>query len=141
MDPLSQSLLQDLISATRLGDLEAIERLLALGVRPNVIDIHSRLSALHAAVMYQVGTLELLLRHCDDPDRPTILGGTALSYAIHELGESPPPEKREALLGAIKALLEAGANPRYGAADQTALELVRLYGLKDVESLLTGGAA
>lgn len=88
-----------------------------------------------------VETLEVLLRYWDDPDRPKVFGGTALSYAIHELGNSPAPEKREALLGAVRSLLAAGAGPKVGASDQTALGLVRLYRLKDVEPLLTGSAA
>lgn len=138
MDSLSQSLLQDLVAATDIGNVDAMQTLLTRGVRPDIVDTHSGWSALHAAVLsLHPGTLELLLRHCDNPDRPTVGGGTALSYAIHELGESPASEKREALLAAVQKLLAAGADPKAGASDQTPLELVRMYQLDDIEPLLT----
>jgi len=139
MDSLTRSLLHDLVAATEVGNVEAMQTLLTPGVRPDIVDIHSGWSALHAAVLsLHPGTLEQLLRHCDNPDRPTVGGGTALSYAIHELGESPAAQKRAALLAAVQNLLAAGADPKAGAPDQTALELVRMYRLDDVEPLLTG---
>jgi hypothetical protein len=131
--------LQDLVAATQIGNVEAMHTLLKRGVRPDVVDIHSGWSALHAAVLsLHPGTLELLLRHCDNPDGPTVGGGTALSYAIHELGESPASEKRKALVTAVHNLLAAGADPKAGAPNQTALELVQMYRLDDIEPLLRG---
>jgi ankyrin repeat protein len=139
MDSLSRSLLQDLVAATKVGDVEAMQTLLTRGARSDIVDTDSGWSALHAAVLFlHPGTLELLLRHCDNPDRAMVGGGTALSYAIHELGESPASEKREALLAAVQNLLAAGADPKVGGPDQTALELVRMYRLADIEPLLAG---
>jgi hypothetical protein len=136
MDPLSRSLLVDLVSATEQGDAERVRDLLSIGVPPDVIDIESRWSALHASVIHNPMLLATLLGHTRNPDGPRVLGGTPLSYAVHELGEKPNPERKQQLLRAIELLLQSGADPTCGASDQSALELSRLYGMPDVEALL-----
>ena len=136
MGPLSRSLVRDLVSAIEQQDTERVGHLLSMGVPPDAIDIHSSWSPLHASVVYSPTLLAPLLAHTHNPDGPQVLGGTPLSYVVHELGEEPSPERKQQLLGALELLLQAGANPKCGASDQTALELSRLYGLCDVEALL-----
>lgn len=133
MELLAASLLRDLVSAVTHGDVEQVELLLDQGVPPDVIDQASGWSALHAAVLL----LEVLLAFARSPDAPEVMGGTPMSYVLHELGEPVSPARRDELLGALASLLAAGASPRAGGVDQTPLELARLYRLRDVESLLS----
>ena len=139
-DPLVRSLLQDLVLAVTEGDAEHVQTLLLQGVRPDIIDLASAWSALHAAVLSNVKALDTLLPFARSVDGPRVGGATPLSYVVHELGESPSPERRKDLLDALKTLLAAGANPRAGAPDQSALELASLYGFPDVESMLMEAA-
>ena len=136
MDPLNRLLLQDLVSATKSGSEEQLVKLLSMGVQPNVVDSSSGWSALHAAVLFNLGSLPMLLRHCTEPDVPTVGGGTPLAYVVHELGENPAPGRSQELVAAIEMLLSAGARPGAGVGDQTPLELARLYRLSDVQVLL-----
>ena len=134
MDVLDRSLLIDLVSATKAGDLGRIRLLLDRGVRPDVVDSESGLSALHAAVMFHTEALEIMLPYARSLDR-AIIGGTALSYVVHEFADSKDEERRAELISALKVLLRAGANPQAGGADP-ALGLARLYNLPDLEALL-----
>ena len=136
MDPLSDSLLIDLVSATEQGDVEHVRRLLALGVRPDVIEHSSGWSALHKSVLHDPRLLPTLLEYTANPDAPQVMGGTALSYVVHELGENPDDNRKQQLFEAIEVLLHAGANPQTGAPDQTALELAALYNMPDVYDAL-----
>lgn len=136
MDPLNASLLTDLVSATEQGDVEHVRRLLALGVRPDVIDLSSGWSALHSSVLHSPLLLPTLLEYTANPDAPQVMGGTPLSYVIHELGEQPDTKRKQQLFEAIDVLLQAGASPNVGGNDQTALELARLYKMPDVENAL-----
>jgi ankyrin repeat protein len=136
MDPLSDSLLVDLVSATKRGDVEHIRRLLALGASPHVIEPESGWSALHTSVLYNPLLLPTLLEYTADPDAPWVMGGTPLSYVVHELAEDPDDKRKQELFEAIAVLVQAGANPECGGADQTALELARLYGRRDIEDAL-----
>ncbi|MGB6030297.1 hypothetical protein ACVCL3_05160 [Rhodanobacter sp. UC4437_H4] len=143
MDPLDQSLLMDLVLAIKDGEEERVHQLLTLGVPPDRIDKSSGWSALHASVLYNTVFLPALLQRTLNPDAPTVLGGTALSYAVHELGENPSIERQRQLHDAIGLLRRSGANPKFGGPDQSALELSRLYRMPDVEQLLlqsVGGA-
>ena len=136
VDSLRRSLLQDLVSAVTRGDSEHVQTLLLQGVRPDIIDLASGWSALHAAVLYNVKALDTLLPYARSLDGPQVMGGTPLSYVVHELKESPSPERSKDLMDALKTLLAAGANPRAGGPDQSALELAWLYGFGDIESML-----
>jgi ankyrin repeat protein len=136
IDPLNDALLADLVSATKQGDAEQVRLLLGLGVRPDVVDHISGWSALHMSVLYNPLLLPTLLEHTSNPDLPKVMGGTPLSYVVHELGEKPDAERRQELFEAIALLLQAGANPKSGATDQTAIELARLYHMPDVEAAL-----
>jgi hypothetical protein len=136
MNPLSASLLSDLVSATERADVEHVRELLSLGVRPDLIDMMSGWSALHSSVLHCPLLLATLLEYTAAPDEPQVMGGTPLSYVVHELGENPDPQRRQQLLDAINLLLRAGANPKCGGADQTALALARLYKMPDVENFL-----
>jgi ankyrin repeat protein len=141
MDSLNRSRIMDLVSATQRGDVAWMNQLLALDVRPEEIDLSSGLSALHAAVLFKPENLPTLLAHCRNPDYPRVMGGTPLSYIVHELGDQPNAARRNALLKAMNQLLRVGASPHAGGSDQTPLELARLYGLRDVEALLIEGAS
>ena len=136
MGPVSASLLSDLVHATEHGDVEHVRRLLALGVRPDVIDLSSGWSALHSSVLHNPLLLPTLLEYTADPNAPQVMGGTPLSYVVHELGEHPDAGRKQKLLDAIDLLLRAGADPKGGGGDQTALELARLYKMSDVENAL-----
>ena len=136
MDPLSASVLIDLVSAAGQSDVEHVRRLLALGVRPDVIETRSGWSALHSSVLHNPPLLPTLLEYTDDPDAPLVMGGTPLSYVVHELAEHPDDKRKQQLFEAIEVLLQAGANPACGAADQTPLELARLYRRPDIEDAL-----
>jgi hypothetical protein len=136
MDPLGDSLLFDLVSATKDGDVEHVRRLLALGVRPDRIEHQSGWSALHLSVLHQPSLLPILLEHTATPDAPWVMGGTALSYVVHELAEHPAAARKAQLLEAMDVLLRAGAEPGGGDGDQSPFALARIYGLRDVEEIL-----
>ncbi|SFK96736.1 ankyrin repeat domain-containing protein [Lysobacter sp. cf310] len=137
MELLAASLLRDLVSAVTQGDAEQVELLLVRGVPPDVIDQAAGWSALHAAVLHNPQLLKVLLAFARSPDAPEVMGGTPMSYVLHELGEAASPARRDELLMALASLLAAGASPRAGGVDQTPLELARLYRLRDIESLLS----
>jgi hypothetical protein len=139
MNSLQRSLLSDLVAVTVQGDAEQVRRLLSLGVRPDAIDKSSGWSALHASVLHNPSLLPTLLKFTETPDSPLVMGGTPLSYVVHELGENPDPDRRQSLFEAIGLLMHAGANPQCGGSDQTALELARLYKMPEVEALLLKG--
>jgi ankyrin repeat protein len=141
MTPFERSRIADLVAATKRGDVEYVDQLLAQGVRPDVIDLASGWSALHAAVLSAPELLPALLEYSADPDRPMVMGGTPLSYVIHELAEKPSDDRRQKLVGALHVLLDAGANPSAGAPDQSAHELAHLYGLDEIKPLLVKGVA
>lgn len=136
MNPLSASLVSDLVSATERGDSEHVRELLLRGAKPDVIDMTSGWSALHSSVLHCPLLLATLLEYTTAPDAPQVMGGTPLSYVVHELGENPDPQRRQQLFDAINLLLRAGANPKCGGPDQAALELARLYKMPEVESVL-----
>ena len=137
MNPLNPSLLSDLVASTVQGDFEHVQRLLSLGVPPDVIDLSSGWSALHACVLHHPSHLESLLASSTDPDAPWVAGGTPLSYVVHELGEQPDENRRLQLLHAIELLLKAGANPKCGESDQTAVSLAVQYQMPEVLSALS----
>lgn len=141
MNPLNIALHSDLVLATKAGDTQRATELLSIGVRPDIVDSSSGWSALHAAVVFNTDSLGVLLEHCIDPDGPKVGGGTPLSYVIHELGENPGANRRQRLIDALNMLLSAGASPSAGGPDQTALELVRLYRLPDIELILMRSVA
>src|SRR6185369_1425052 len=109
---------------------------LGLGVRPDVIDRSSGWSALHKSVLYNPLLLPTLLEHTADPDAPKVMGGTPLSYVVHELAEKPDDQRKQQLFEVVTLLLRAGASAESGAVDQTPLELARLYRMPDVEAAL-----
>lgn len=141
MNPLDKAFLSDLVLATKAGNTPRVTELLSIGVRPDIVDASSGWSALHAAVVFNSDSLSVLLEHCIDADGPKVGGGTPLSYVIHELGENPSTNRRQRLIDALNMLLRAGASPSVGGPDQTALELVRLYQLPEIEVMLMGSAA
>ena len=136
MNPLDRPLLIDLVAAVEQGDEDHARQLLALGVRPDVIESTSGWSALHASILHAPSLLPLLLAHSAEPDGPQVLGGTPLSYVVHELGERPDAPRRQQLFEAMDLLLAAGADPMCGGSNQSALELSRLYRMPDVEAWL-----
>lgn len=110
--------------------------LLELRVQPDMLDIGSGYGALHAAAIFAPNLLPVLLPHSVHPDKAGVLGGTALSYVVHELGECPDAERQKSLLHAAELLLKSGAKPWIQNADQSLLSLARAYDLPDVEELL-----
>lgn len=138
MDLLSSLLVPDLVSATERGDSERMRELLMRGAKPEVIDRSTGWSALHSSVIHCPWLLATLLEYTSAPDEPQVGGGTPLSYVVHELGESPDLKRRLQLFVAVQILLRAGANPKCGGPDQTALGLARLYKMPDVEKVLLG---
>ncbi|MCM5682459.1 hypothetical protein M8A51_23265 [Schlegelella sp. S2-27] len=141
MDPLAATRVADLVSAVEQGDAEYIDRMLALQVQVDEPDVLTGNSALHAAVLYHLELLPALLKHAANPDALDVGGATPLSCVLHELGEGPVGARRQQLVEAAAHLLHAGADPRAGASDQSALELARLYELPDVEALLVNAGA
>ena len=137
MDPLSTSLLLDLLAATEDGNVAEMRRLLALGVKPDVAAPSSKWSALHTCILYNPSLLPILLEYTSAPDSPWVMGGTPLSYVVHELGENPSTERRQELFQAISLLLRAGADPRCGGSDQSPLYLSRMYEMPEVEMALS----
>jgi hypothetical protein len=135
VNPLADSLLFDLVSSTQAGDEEQVRRLLSLGVRPDLIEHQSGWSALHASVLHNPSLLPVLLEHTATPDLPKVMGGTALSYVVHELAEHPDADRKSQLLEAMDVLLRAGAEPGGGEAGQSPFTLARIYGLRDVEEV------
>lgn len=136
MDPLGDSLLIDLVSATEAGDAEQVRRLLALGVRPDLIEHRSHWSALHVSVIHNPSLVPILLEYTRTPDLPQVMGGTPLSYVVQELAGHPDAGRRQQLFQAMDTLLKAGADPAGGQNDQSPFALSRLYGLHDVEDAL-----
>ena len=136
MSVVSDSLLKDLIAAVKSRDDAHIDCLLSLGVSPDVIEPGDTWSALHAAVIFNIGALPKLLSHSRDPDAPQVLGGTPLSYVVHELGEKPEPARRAELFVAMRLLKDKGASALAGGPDQRPMELARLYEMPDVEDRL-----
>ena len=135
---LRDSLLRDLVSAASEGDMDAVCRLLSLGLPVDFVDQRTGLSPLHAAAgAGQVEVMTVLLQRCSDPDSPQIGGVTPLAHAVHELAEPSdptiPPARR---LQTLRILLNAGAKPAAGGPGQEPIGLARLYGLASVETLL-----
>jgi hypothetical protein len=129
-----ESLLKDLVEAVTSRDDTQVDRLLLLGVPPDVIEPGGTWSALHAAVLFNVQVLPKLLSYSRDPDAPQVLGGTPLSYVVHALGEKPDSERKAELFVAMQLLKDRGASALAGGADQRPIELARLYGMPDVEA-------
>lgn len=139
MNPLRDSLLRDLVSGAAKGDFDAVCELLSLGLPVDGAENPRGFSALHAAAgAGQVEVLEVLLRHCADPDSPQMAGATPLAHAIHELADpSDPTIPYSRRLQILHILLDAGAKPTAGGPGQEPIALARLYGLASVEALLT----
>ena len=141
MDPLAATRVADLVSAVEHGDADYVNKMLALHAPVDAADVLTGNSALHAAVLYHVELLPELLKHADNPDALDIGGATPLSCVVHELSDTSDASRRQQLVDAATHLLRAGADPRAGASDQSALELARLYELPEVEALLVRGCA
>ena len=136
MDPLAATRVADLVSAVEQGDADYVNKMLAVHAHVDEADVLTGNSALHAAVLHHVELLPALLEHAGNPDALDAAGATPLSYVVHELGDAPDAARRRQLVDAATRLLRAGADPRAGASDQSALELARLYELPEIEALL-----
>jgi hypothetical protein len=136
MESFENSRVADLVSAIQQNDEQRVNMLLELRVQPDTVDIGSGYSALHAAAVFAPNILPVLLPHCAHPDSAVVMGGTALSYVVHELGECPDAERQKALLNAAEQLLKSGAKPWIKDTDQSPMSLARAYNLPDVEELL-----
>ena len=140
MDPLVTSRVADLVSAIEQGDADYVGKLLALRVRVDAPDLLTGNTALHTAVLFHVELLPMLLPHAEDLDALDVGGSTALACVVHEIADAADPARRQQLIDAAGQLLHAGADPRAGVSDQSALALARLYEMPDVEALLERGA-
>ena len=140
MDPLLTTRVADLVSAVEQGDADYVGKMLALRVRVDAPDLLTGNCALHAAVLFHLELLPMLLKHAQDPDALDAGGSTALACVVHEIADAQDAARRTQLVGAAEQLLRAGADPRAGVAEQSALVLARLYDMPDVEALLARGA-
>lgn len=139
MDPLVTTRVADLVSAVEQGDADYVGKMLALRVRVDTPDLLTGNCALHTAVLHHIELLPMLLPHAEDPDALDVGGSTALACVVHELADATDPARRQQLIDAAGQLLQAGANPHAGVAEQSALALARLYEMPDVEALLERG--
>jgi hypothetical protein len=136
MDIILRSLLRDLVSAVEQNDREQVELLLSNGLQADVPKEFGVRTAFLAAV--EAGNLEIvrwLIKNGHHPDLSDN-NNTPLSYVIHQLGEAPSTVMRQHWLDMMECLLEAGADPTAGDRDGKPIVLSRLYGMKDIETIL-----
>ena len=121
----------DLVDAAAVGDVAAVEKLLALGLSANAVDARGAPALVRAAGQGQVGVVTCLLERGADPAQSAAGGATALSAAVSaQQGE------------VLEALLRQGvAADQRLAGDITALMIAAGLGLPGfVKCLLDSGA-
>ncbi|MDR3387436.1 MAG: ankyrin repeat domain-containing protein [Rudaea sp.] len=80
--PQRRLLPQDLVAAAGVGDVQALEKMLALGLQVNAIDTQGATALLRAAGSGHVAAVAYLLEHGADAALSATTGATALSAAV-----------------------------------------------------------
>lgn len=113
---------ESLYHATEGPDSTCVELLLEHGAR-----VEGSNALHHQLDRDDIGGLEMLLRRCADPDNIGSSIGSPLIWAI----------RRRRSVAHVRALLDAGANPRATTSDGvSAFVLAQRYGLHEVVALL-----
>src|SRR5438128_9477439 len=117
-------------AALQRGAAGEVERLLASGVSPNVVDAEGTPALMAATLFADAKTVEILLKHGADPNRADASGATALMWAV------PDAEK-------VRLLLAHGANVNARSeSERTPLLVAAAYpGTVDLLRLLLAGGA
>ncbi len=129
LPPVRPMAANDLVGAVTQGDLQAVDRLIAAGVRPNAADEQGNPATVLAAALGELTILERLVKAGAPVDLGNANGVTALMIAV-----------QQGRIDVVKGLLDLGADPARKAGTTSAIAMANAMGSAEIAKLLRSKA-